>query len=86
MAAANGRTIGPSEAETFWAGFLRSLKARGLNGLKLVICDAHTGLNAAIRRVFNQPDQKGAVDIWRHLADQLRSELAAPAEACDPDG
>lgn len=78
-----------------------------MNGLKLVISDAHTGLKAAIRRVFdatwqrcrvhwmrnalahvpkgqhtvvsaairqafNQPDQKGAVDVWRHVADQLR--------------
>ena len=102
-----GLTVGPSEAETFWTEFLRSLKARGLNGLKLVISDAHTGLKAAIRRVFdatwqrcrvhwmrnalahvpkgqhtvvsaairqafNQPDHKGAVEVWRHVADQLR--------------
>ena len=42
-----GLCVGPSEAETFWTEFLRSLKARGLNGLKLVISDAHTGLKAA---------------------------------------
>ena len=72
MAAANGLTVGPSEAEPFWTEYLRSLKARGLNGLKVVICDAPAGLKAAIRRVFNQPDQKGAVDVWRHVADQLR--------------
>ena len=102
-----GLTVGPSEAETFWTEFLRSLKARGLTGLKLAISDAHTGLNAAIRRVFdatwqrcrvhwmrnalahapkgqhtvvsaairqafNQSDHKGAVEVWLHVADQLR--------------
>ena len=45
----------------------------------------HSGVAAAIRQAFNQPDQKNAVDIWRHLADQLRSALAALAEACGPD-
>jgi len=47
-----GLGIGPSEAETFWTEFLRSLKARGLGGVRLVISDAHTGLKAAIARVF----------------------------------
>ncbi len=47
-----GLGIGPSEAETFWTDFLRSLKARGLDGVKLVVSDAHTGLKAAIARVF----------------------------------
>ena len=42
-----GLGIGPSEAETFWTDFLRSLKARGLDGVKLVISDAHSGLKAA---------------------------------------
>jgi putative transposase len=102
-----GLCVGPPEAETFWTGFLRSLKGRGFDGVKLVISDAHTGLKAAITRVFdatwqrcrvhwmrnalahvpkgqhtvvaaairqafNQPDQKGAVEVWRHVADQLR--------------
>ena len=35
-----GLGIGPSEAETFWMDFLRGLKARGLDGTKLVISDA----------------------------------------------
>ena len=47
-----GLGIGPSEAETFWTEFLRSLRARGLGGVRLVIGDAHTGLKAAIARVF----------------------------------
>lgn len=35
-----GMTIGASEAETFWTGFLRQLARRGLRGVKLVISDA----------------------------------------------
>jgi transposase-like protein len=47
-----GLHIGPSEAETFWATFLKSMVRRGLRGVKLVISDAHEGLKAAIRRVM----------------------------------
>jgi putative transposase len=53
-----GLCIGPSEAETFWTEFLRSLKSRGLQGVKLVISDAHTGLKAAIARVFDATWQR----------------------------
>jgi transposase-like protein len=35
-----GLHVGPSEAETFWSGSLRSLARRGLHGVKLVISDA----------------------------------------------
>ncbi len=48
-----GVDIGDSEDETFWTGFLRSLRARGLGGVRLVISDAHAGLRAAIRRVLS---------------------------------
>ena len=34
-----GMDIGPSEAETFWTGFLRKLGRRGLRGVKLVISE-----------------------------------------------
>ena len=47
-----GLHIGPSEAETFWSTFLKSLLKRGLKGVKLVISDAHEGLKAAIARVL----------------------------------
>src|SRR4051794_5333414 len=48
-----GLHIGPSEAETFWSGFLKSLARRGLHGVKLVISDAHEGLRQqfAVRSV-----------------------------------
>ena len=47
-----GLDVGDSEDEVFWRGFLRSLKHRGLAGVRLVISDQHAGLTAAIRRCF----------------------------------
>jgi len=47
-----GFDVGDSENEVFWTDFLRSLKARGLDGVKLVISDAHSGLKKAISTVF----------------------------------
>ncbi len=47
---ANGLGLGPSEAETFWTEFLRGLKGRGLDGVKLVISDAHTAASRPLRR------------------------------------
>lgn len=43
-----GFEVGETESQPFWTTFLRSLKARGLGGVKLVISDAHTGLISAI--------------------------------------
>jgi len=67
-----GLHIGPSEAETFWITFLKSLVRRGLRGVKLVVSDAHaasraqslayvpegqqTMVAAALRQAFLQPD------------------------------
>jgi putative transposase len=61
-----GLHIGPSEAETFWATFLKSLARRGLRGVKLVISDAHEGLKAAIRRVFGSSWQRCRVHWMRN--------------------
>ena len=47
-----GVDVGDSEDEVFWTAFLRSLRERGLTGVRLVISDAHAGLKAAITRVF----------------------------------
>ena len=47
-----GVDIGDSEDETFWTRFLRSLRDRGLAGVRLVISDAHAGLKASIRKCF----------------------------------
>ena len=47
-----GLDVGTSEDGAFWLSFLRSLVARGLNGVELVISDAHQGLRDAVATVF----------------------------------
>jgi putative transposase len=47
-----GLDVGDSEDGAFWTAFLRSLKARRLQGVQLVISDAHTGLTQAISAVM----------------------------------
>jgi len=48
-----GLDVGPSEDGSFWLQFLRSLVARGLSGVRLVITDAHQGLKCAIAAVLH---------------------------------
>ncbi len=47
-----GVEVGDSEDGAFWIAFLRSLRARGLTGVQLVISDAHMGLREAISAVM----------------------------------
>jgi transposase-like protein len=47
-----GVSVSLIEHETHWKAFLKSLKDRGLNGMKLIISDDHEGLGAARRAVF----------------------------------
>jgi transposase-like protein len=61
-----GMAIGPSEAEVFWADFLRSLARRGLRGVKLVISDAHEGIKAAVSKVFSATWQRCRVHFARN--------------------
>jgi putative transposase len=48
-----GVDVGPSEDGGFWLRFLRSLVARGLTGVQLVVSDAHEGLRQAIGAVLH---------------------------------
>ena len=61
-----GMATGPSEAEPFWTGFLRSLMRRGLRGVKLVISDAHEGLKAAVAKVLKASWQRCRVHFLRN--------------------
>jgi putative transposase len=76
-----GLHIGPSEAETFWSSFLKSLTRRGLRGVKLVISDAPEGLKAAIRRVFGAGWQRCRVhwmrNVLAYVAKTQQSMVAA---------
>lgn len=56
-----GVGTGPSEAETFWTDFLRSLADHGLRGVQLVIADGHKGhpLERLHREVRRRADVVG---------------------------
>ena len=47
-----GLSVSLSEAEEHWRQFLESLVERGLQGVRLIISDDHTGLRKARRSVF----------------------------------
>jgi putative transposase len=47
-----GLAVGDSEDGAFWTAFLRSLRSRGLSGVRLVISDAHEGLKGAIAAIL----------------------------------
>ena len=62
-----GVATGPSEAEVFWKGFLRSLADRGLRGVRLVVADDHKGLRAAAAKVFHATQQRCRVHWMRNV-------------------
>lgn len=78
-----GFAVGDSEDGAFWTGFLRSLKARGLGGVQLVISDAHTGLKQAISAVLlGAAWQRCRVHFLRNVLAQVpkgSSEMVAAA-------
>lgn len=47
-----GIEVGDSESGAFWTSFFQGLRARGLDGVQLVISDHHLGLKQAISSVF----------------------------------
>ena len=57
---------GPSTQETFWTGFLRKLRQRGLRGVKLVISDAHDGLKASVAKLLHASWQRCRVHFARN--------------------
>jgi putative transposase len=62
-----GVDVGAAETEAFWREFLRSLRARGLDGVKLCISDAHQGLKQAIAQVLGCPWQRCTVHFLRDM-------------------
>lgn len=65
-----GVDVFTSEDGASWLSFLRSLQARGLSGVKLVVSDAHSGLKAAIAAVFT-----GA--SWQRCRTHLATNVLA---------
>lgn len=62
-----GLDVGECETESFWREFLRSLRARGLAGVRLCVSDAHPGLKAAIAQVLGVPWQRCTVHFLRDM-------------------
>ena len=71
-----GLGVGLSEAKEYWVGFLNQLVARGLQGVKLVMSDSHTGLKAAIAQVLGASWQRCRVHFTRNLLARV------PKAAC----
>ena len=69
-----GMAVGPSEAETFWTQFLRSLTARGLRGVRLVISDSHEGLKAAAKKVLRATWQRCRVHFMRNALANVNAK------------
>ena len=65
-----GVSVSLSEQEMHWKDFLKGLKDRGLNGVKLIISDDHAGLGAARRVVF------GSVS-WQRCQFHLQQNTGA---------
>lgn len=78
-----GVDVGDSEDETFWTAFLRSLRTRGLGGVRLVISDAHAGLRAAIAKTMQGASwQRCRVHFARNLlatVPKAHTEMVAAA-------
>jgi transposase-like protein len=78
-----GFDVGDSEDGAFWTSFLRSLRARGLAGVQLVISDAHAGLHAAIASVLIGTSwQRCRVHFLRNVLAQVpkgSAEMVAAA-------
>lgn len=77
-----GFEVGASEEASFWVQFLRHLVERGLQGVRLVISDAHVGLKAAVNQVLARASwQRCRVHLMRnvlaHVSKGGRSMVAA---------
>lgn len=77
-----GVTIAESESTQSWRDFFLSLMQRGLQGVELVISDAHLGLQAAIESTFTGASwQRCRVHFMREALKLVkkteRSEIAA---------
>jgi transposase-like protein len=78
-----GVSISLSEHEVHWKTFLKSLKDRGMSGVKLVISDDHQGLGAARRSVLGSvPWQRCQFHLQQNAGayvpkQSMRVEVAA---------
>src|SRR3954466_2204594 len=76
-----GLDVGQIESEAFWREFLRSLRRRGLDGVRLCVSDSHEGLKAAIARVLGSPWQRCTVHFVRDMHQHCRPSPRALVSA-----
>ena len=76
-----GLDVGEIESEAFWREFLRALKRRGLDGVRLCVSDAHEGLKKAIARVLGCPWQRCTVHFVRDMHQHCRPSQRALVSA-----
>jgi putative transposase len=62
-----GLDEGEAETESLWREFLRGLRARGLDGVRLCVSDAHAGLKQAIAQVLGCAWQRCTVHFLRDM-------------------
>jgi len=78
--------LGDSESESSWSEFFAGLKARGLQGVDLVVSDDHSGLVQAVRTQFQGVTwQRCQTHFTRNVLDKtpktLRSEVKQAVRA-----
>lgn len=80
-----GFAVADREETATWESFLRSLRSRGMSGVRMFTSDAHEGIVAALERVFpDVPWQRCQAHFARNISDAapkrlrvgLRGELA----------
>jgi putative transposase len=77
-----GMDVGLSEDVVLWRGFFQSLVGRGLQGVQLVVSDAHAGLKQAIREVFvGAAWQRCRVHFMRNLLARVPKTAQAMVAA-----
>jgi transposase-like protein len=69
-----GLDVGEVESGAFWTEFLRALKKRGLQGVRLAVSDDHEGLKTAIARVLVCPWQRCTVHFVRDMLYHCRRD------------
>jgi putative transposase len=89
-----GVSVSLSEAEAHWREFFKSLLARGLHGVELIVSDAHAGLKEARKACFagvpwqrcqfhllhNALQHVPRQEMKSEVMDDVRSVLDAPDE------
>lgn len=87
-----GCAVAAAESTAAWTAFVRSLRERGLAGVRLAISDAHLGIRAAVGLLEGAAWQRCRVHLLRDILTQVPRHAAAMVAAfvrtifAQPDG